>query len=393
MKLELHMIQNFPPSCLNRDDTNSPKDCEFGGVRRARISSQCIKRAIRKCFGDEKLLPVGNLAVRTKRLVDEVLGKLTAAGKPEAVARAAIEAAIGGMGLGVGEDGQTQYLLFLSRSGIDALAAVCLKHWDKLADLVKPSAAAEDAKSKKAAKDAKKLAKDTVPDEIKSALKAVLDGQTAADLALFGRMLADLPGQNIDAACQVAHAISTNKIAMELDFFTAVDDLKEDSDEAGAGMMGVVGYNSACFYRYAMLDFDQLAGNLGGDKELARRTVEAFLKAAALAVPTGKQNTFAAHSRPDLILAVLRDKGAPLSLANAFVSPARPSGDKDLTQISVEKLADYWQRLGSVYGNGECGAYFCATTRPEVAPKGWQDVVSLDTLTAKVVAALTGGKA
>jgi CRISPR system Cascade subunit CasC len=390
MKLELHMIQNFAPACLNRDDTNSPKDCEFGGVRRARISSQCLKRAMRTCFRESALLPPENQAVRTKRVVDEVASALAKKGKDEAAARDVVAAALGGVGLHVGEDGQTQYLLFLSRTGIDALGGICLKHWDALAALAGKPPAAEEGKPKRSAKDAKRAAKEAVSEEVQKAAAVLLEGRRAADLALFGRMLADLPGRNIDAACQVAHAISTHKVSMETDFFTAVDDLKTDAEDAGAGMMGVIDYNSACFYRYALLDWAGLLKNLGEDEDLARKTVEAFLTASALALPTGKQNTFAAHSRPDLIVAVVRAKGAPLSLANAFVAPARPVGEKDLTQVSADKLADNWKRATSVYGDGEglIGPFYCGTTVPAEPPPGWQDVKTLGALTKMVLHAL-----
>src|SRR5712671_533258 len=128
-------------------------------------------------------------------------------------------------------------------------------------------------------------------------------------------MLADLPENNVDAACQVAHAISTNKIhSMEMDYYTAVDDLKPD-DTAGADMIGTVEFNSACFYRYANLDLHQLKVNLQDDADLTKKTAEAFLKAFVNAIPTGKQNTFAAQQKPSLVFAVVRT-GGPMSLAN-----------------------------------------------------------------------------
>lgn len=390
MKIELHMIQNFAPSCLNRDDTNSPKDCIFGGHRRARISSQCIKRAIRKAFREDQLLPPENLACRTKRLAEEVAHRLAAAGKDEELAQKAAETAIGGLGLGIDDDGQTQYLVFLGESGIAALTSLCKDNWDKLGDIAAELAKAEDAKTAKAAK---KAAKDAVSGEFKEALAAVLDGTKAADLALFGRMLADLPPQNIDAACQVAHAISTNKVEMQMDFFTAVDDLKTDEEDAGAGMMGTIGFNSACFYRYAVLDYAQLLDNLGGDGELAEKTVEAFLFASATAIPTGKQNTFAAHNPPDLIVAAIRRKGAPVSLTNAFVQPARPTGQTNLTQASVDGMKDYWDRTLAIYGGSEQidGPYCCGVALPTSDENPWEDVGSLDSLIEKVMSAVRQG--
>jgi len=312
--------------------------------------------------------------------VDAVTDKLRERGKDEAKARAVVEAALGGMGLAVQDDGQTQYLLFLSQSGIDALADVCEKQWDELAEIVEKTGAAKAEQE------------EAIPEQIKQALDAVLAGGKAADLALFGRMLADRPERNIDAACQVAHAISTNKVAMEMDFYTAVDDLKSTEEDAGAGMMGVIGYNSACFYRYAVLDWDQLVGNLDGDTDLAERTLEAFLRASALAVPTGKQNTFAAHSRPDFILSVVRTDGPPLSLANAFVEPARPCPDRDLTASSVDGLAEYWKAVTRVYGgDGIAGLPCCGTTLPAEDGHGWQCHESFDELIQAVLGAVRAG--
>lgn len=336
MLLELHMLQNFAPSNLNRDDTGSPKDCEFGGFRRARISSQCQKRAIREEFRRSTLLPAEYLGVRTKRLAETVAARLTARGRDAEMARRVAEAAVTGLGLGL-DDGETQYLIFLGDDELDAFAAACEQHWDTL------SAAGTGEKTTK--KDAKAAASK----DLKDLLTAALNGRRAADLALFGRMLADLPGLNRDAACQVAHALSTNAVSLEFDFFTAVDDLKPRAEDTGAGMLGTVEFNSSCYYRYANIDLGQLQVNLGGDEDLARATVRAFLQAAVRAVPSGKQNSFAAQNPPSLVMGVVREDGA-WSLANAFVKPIRPRQDEDLIEESVKALDRYWGRLSDLYG-------------------------------------------
>jgi CRISPR system Cascade subunit CasC len=185
---------------------------------------------------------------------------------------------------------------------------------------------------------------------VAKAVDKLLDGGKAADLALFGRMVADLPDANIDAASQVAHAISTNKVSMEFDYYTAVDDLKPEETE-GAGMIGTVGFNSACFYRYANVDTEQLKTNLGGDEELAHKTLEAFLRACVAAVPTGKQNSMAAHNPPSFIFAVVRRSGL-WNLANAFLKPISYSPGGDLMENSLKALDGYWGRLSSVYDDG-----------------------------------------
>lgn len=334
MLLELHLLQNFAPSNLNRDDTGSPKDCDFGGVRRARISSQCQKRAIRQEFRQSALLPLENLGVRTKRLAEAVTARLVAQGRAGDESRRVAEAAIAGAGLGL-DDGQTQYLIFLGDDELDAIAAACQEHWDVLA------AATAGAKV------TKKEAKAAVSKGLSAALSQALAGERAVDVALFGRMLADLPDRNRDAACQMAHALSTNAVSVEFDFFTAVDDLNP-SAETGAGMLGTVEFNSSCYYRYANIDLRQLLQNLGGDTELARAAVRSFLQAAVRAVPTGKQNSFAAQNPPSLVMGVVRHDGA-WSLANAFVKPVRPRGEDDLVAASVAALAGYWGRLTAMY--------------------------------------------
>lgn len=367
MFVELHIIQNFAPSNLNRDDTGAPKDCQFGGYRRARISSQALKRAIRMTFGEENLLPEESHARRTKRIAGALVERLVAHGKDAAEAAAVVEAAIQGIGLSFEKpkegdsEKKTQYLLFLGQREIDALADVCLAHWDTLVDV----AANADAASERDAKKAKKANKAALSKEVQQALLNALDGRSA-DIALFGRMLADLPEKNIDAASQVAHAISTHRVATEFDFYTAVDDLKPD-DTAGADMLGTVEFNSACFYRYSNIDVDQLIENLGGDVDLARTTVEAFLWASIHAIPTGKQNSMAAQNPPSFVMAVVRDRGL-WSLANAFVNPVAPAHDGDLIERSVDALETYWSNLVRVFG-GDLRGTWCINVNPrELGP-------------------------
>ena len=273
-----------------------------------------------------------HLSKRTKNLIDELVRQLASDGRPEATVRRVVEFAVNGSGLATSE-GKTQYLLFLATDSIRQFAELIDRHWDELFALV-PEAPA-DGKPVKAAKDAKKKAKAEAPETLKAALKTLLDGTKAADLALFGRMLADLPDNNVDAASQVAHAISTNKVEMEFDFYTAVDDLQADA-ETGAGMMGTVEFNSSCFYRYANIDVTQLQKNLDGDGELVVKTVEAFLRAAVVAIPTGKQNSMAAQNPPSFVLAVVRNSGL-WSLANAFVRPVA-SGWMPLARCSTRTI-------------------------------------------------------
>lgn len=349
--LEIHILQNFAPSNLNRDDTGSPKDAIFGGYRRGRISSQCLKRSVRQYVRDNPNgLPQEATAIRTKRLVQELVRQLTDQGRSEDEARQKVTVALGGMGLKVGDENKTQYLLFVGRQEVKKIADLIHQQWDSLV-----VGQAEEEGGKRKAKDAKKAAREAVSDEIKKALSLVLDGGKAVDVALFGRMLADLPEKNQDAACQVAHAISTNTVEREFDFYTAVDDLKPD-DNAGADMLGTVEFNSACFYRYAALDLAKLHKNLQGDTELMLNGLEAFLRAMVKAKPSGKQNSFAAHNDPEYVVFTVRQDADPRSIANAFERPVRPSHGLRLTEASAVKFEQKWRWLEAAYG--EAGKTF-----------------------------------
>ncbi len=359
MRIEIHILQNFAPSNLNRDDTGSPKNAEFGGYRRARISSQCVKRAVRRYFQDHNLIPGENRAIRTKRLLEHLTARLAKPGRSEAAINQAVTTALAAGGLKLDERNLTQYLLFLGEGEIARFADLVDQHFDALAK--EPETPPAEGNKKKGAKKDKAEAKSAAPAEVQKAVPALLDGGKAADLTLFGRMLADLPDKNVEAACQVAHAISTNKIhSMEMDYYTAVDDI--NNDNPGADMIGTVAFNSACFYRYATLDVAELAGGfrdekktrpfgLQGDTELARTTAKAFLKAFIHAIPTGKQNSFAAHNPPSLVFAIVRD-GTPVSLANAFVKPIAPRNGDSLVEESIKALDHYYGCLLGMYGDG-----------------------------------------
>lgn len=327
--LEVHVIQTVAPCNLNRDDTGSPKDALFGGYRRARISSQAQKRAVRVAFREWALFSKDELAVRTRRLVQALLERLPDV--PEEQARLAVANALNAVGLGV-DEGKTEYLVFLGNKELDHLAEVVRRNLDQLT--------AAPAKGKKQV---------SVGDELKKALEKVLDGGKAVDLALFGRMLADRPELGVDAAAQVAHAISTHKVDREFDFYTAVDDLSPE-EETGAGMMGDVEFYSATLYRYAVVNLDQLLENLQGDKELAVRAALAFFVAFALTLPPGKQNSFAAHN-PPVFLAFRAGEGLPRNLATAFEKPVYPQGDQSLSAASVQRLDEEWRKFDQVYGS------------------------------------------
>ena len=332
MFVELHILQNFAPSNLNRDDTNAPKSCEFGGCRRARISSQCIKRSIRRTFNKEELVPDENLSIRTKLLHSEIVKAFEMKGIPPEEGSPVVKAVLEELDIKMDDSGKTKYLLFLGCREIDAFVEWMVVNWDA----IKVNLA------KKKGKEKKRVLKDLCKN-----LDSILDGGRAVDLALFGRMIADLPKRNIDAACQVAHAISTNRMMNEFDWYTAMDDLQPEED-TGASMMGTVEFNSACFYRYANIDMNQLTDNLQGDSDLAMTAVKAFIRASVTSIPTGKQNSMAAQNPPSFVAIVVRERNL-WSLSNAFIKPVLPSNG-DLMSQSIRALQDYWDSITRIYG-------------------------------------------
>jgi CRISPR system Cascade subunit CasC len=386
--IEAHVLQNFAPSNLNRDDTGAPKDAWFGGTRRARISSQCSKRAVREYFRTkvgEGGFSADDLAVRTKRAYQAVADALSPKRPVEEALRKA-ELALSYVKLKAADAGKTQYLLFLGRREIDALARVIDDHWDQIVE-VEPKDTDEPGAAGKKKPKSKKDGANSAPKEVQAKIEALLDGGKAVDVALFGRMLADMPEKNQDAACQVAHAISTHAVEREFDFYTAVDDLKPE-DSAGADMMGTVEFNSACFYRYAAVDWEQLKKNLGPDTELATKGLRAFLEGFVVAEPTGKQNSFAAHNAPEFVLVTVRRNTAPRNLANAFESAVRVRDE--LTKVSAERLIAKAGALQAAYG-GSSEAWALSLVGAKVADGYATEVTSLAELLDAVLVNVIGG--
>lgn len=296
MYIDIHVLQTVPPSNLNRDDTGSPKSASYGGVRRARVSSQAWKRATRDEFARRS--DKADLGVRTKRSVELVAQILQSQhGLPQAEAVDRVTAALGVVGLsakapraakGAGKDAdpkiaQTEYLLFLSRRQIERLASVAA------------------ASSKPSRKD----------------VLEALDREHGVEVALFGRMVADSKELSVDASVQVAHAISTHAVEDESDYFTAVDDVTtEVGEETGAGMLGTIEFNSATLYRYATVNVAALQANLG-DPDATARAARAFVVDFVRSMPTGKQNTFANRTVPDGVVVFIRHD-QPVNLVGAF---------------------------------------------------------------------------
>ncbi len=320
--IDIHILQTVPPSNINRDDTGSPKTAIYGGVRRARVSSQAWKRATRLAFKDT--LDPSELGVRTKRVVELLKDEIAALDPTldddaENLAKDVFKA----IGVKISSSNKNQtaesdYLLFLSARQIRALAEAAIQ--------------AARAGSKLKAQDVKPLA----------------DQAHSVDVALFGRMVADASDLNVDAAVQVAHAISVHQVENEYDYYTAIDDRKESEEETGAGMIGTVEFNSATLYRFATIDVDQLRTNLG-DGPAVRRAVEAFLRAFITSMPTGKQNTFANRTLPDAVLVKIRET-QPINFVGAFEEPVSGGQTIGRLQEAASRLAEYAEDVEAAYG-------------------------------------------
>ena len=339
MFIEIHLLQSFSASNLNRDDLNNPKETWFGGVRRARVSSQCFKRAIRTHPVFTQTIQQ-RYSPRTKYLSDK-LAEILAGKHPQKEIELVTKFFAQKLTGGDTDSNQTKILLFIGWNEIQMIAEKYMQPaWSFLIT---------EANSLKADKKAKTPSVDKM---IKDVLAEIKDSPIAPDIALFGRMLAGKPEFGREAACQVAHAISTHAVKVEMDFYTATDDEKPE-DTAGAGMMGYIGYNSACYYRYSLLDWRQLLEkkNLGGNVVLGHLTVNGFLRAMEAATPTGKKHSFDNNSRPAFLLAVVRKENSPgWSLVNAFKKPVRESNGSGLMIPSVKALNDYWNTLNTIYG-------------------------------------------
>ncbi|MDH6222705.1 type I-E CRISPR-associated protein Cas7/Cse4/CasC [Streptomyces pseudovenezuelae] len=352
--LDVHALQTVPPSNLNRDDTGAPKSAVYGGIPRARVSSQAWKRVTREYFNTEHLLDPSELGVRTKKVAEILAERITALDASvkdaDALSLAAevIETATGSKMVVPERKARTakteeaaetpemaapqsKYLMFLSARQLDGLAALALE----------------------GAADITAYLKDK---DNKARAKQIADTRHSVDIALFGRMVADSTDFNVDAAAQVAHAISVHRVDNESDYYTAVDDKNTDA-ESGAGMIGTVDFNSATLYRYAAVSVHQLAANLGEglrkDEPVTtpvRRAVEAFVHAFVASLPQGKINTFGHHTLPDAVVVKLRTT-RPISLVAAFEEPVVAESGGGHLREAASRLAEYIPEVERAYGD------------------------------------------
>lgn len=346
MRIEIHMIQNHSPANLNRDDLGAPKTCYFGGTLRSRISSQCLKRSIRRSKEFSDL--VGG--IRTRRLAELIEAELPKQKDIRSKAQKVLEKC-GIKSTGSGDN--SDMLIFTTKEAVKKMAEAITKTDDVAA----------------------------AADMFKEIIAKCVH---VPDIALAGRMLetGEIKDTHVEAALQVAHAISTHEARPEIDYYVAVDDVP--GEDAGAGYVDEALFASACFYKYFSIDWDQLVTNLEGNEKLAAHTVGAYLLAAAQANPSGKQNSFAAHNLPDAILVEIKD--SPVSYANAFVMPVTPSKDCDVVTRSIGSLANYAYDLKIGYNLKSEAFWFSPNLRHKLEP--YNDVAKGNAIAKMSVASI-----
>lgn len=415
--LELSVIQNFAPTVLNRDQANLPKETWFGGTRRARVSSQSWKRAVRENEVFTEIVGEEHIGDRTKNVVRYLIQCLQAQDAQKfadtkrliTVVTKFVSCYVSGAdGNAIdpksGESYKTTVQLFFSKQEIDWLLEQLQTNWDDLQapldDFVKliwqldQMCEARELKDKEAAEKAKSLVDSKKPTKIKKSkeeedlekkigkdhsLSKLLDEMAknaikkaagnrsgikksvvnAADIALFGRMVASNTDLNVDAACQYGQSISTHTVQMETDFFSAVDDLHFPGDQ-GSDHLGQQDYNGSCYYRYTRVDLGQLLDNLGYPDEknkernkeildLAHKTIEGFARAFLESVPKAKQSSHDNNAEPTFALAVIRNRGRAWSLANAFERPIPTQSREGFLIPSIKRLDEHWGRVRGHY--------------------------------------------
>lgn len=347
--IQIHMLTSYPPANLNRDDLNRPKTAMMGGKLRLRISSQCLKRHWRTSDAFQEAM-ADHLGCRTKLMGDCIRDALvqgiplkdamqagSGSARPAASRRTAPEkeaaqwaAAIAGQfGKPKTKSLEIEQLAHFSPEEIEGI--------DQL--LLRASERGEGPQQNE--------------------LDLLSARSTAVDIAMFGRMLADHPDRNVEAAVQVAHAISVNQVAVENDYFTAVDDLNKRHEDRGSAHIGELGFGAGVFYEYICINRTLLEENLGGDAPLAKNAIKALIEAAAKVAPSGKTNSF---GNPAYAFYLLVEKGAqqPRSLSVAFLDPIEPP---EMMTKPIEKLRKTRAAMEKAYG--KCADGFSEMSAPD----------------------------
>ena len=322
--IQLHLLTSYPPSNLNRDDLGRPKTAVMGGKPRLRVSSQSLKRAWRTSDNFADTLR-GRIGTRTKEMGVRIFNKLLEQGVSKKESKEWAKAIAGQFGkLKKASKQENQELQELE---IEQLAHFSPEEEATINALIEKLSQRKEK-----------------PEE--SELQLLRKHHKAADIALFGRMLASKPEFNTEAAAQVAHAISVHSVVVEDDFFTAVDDLNQDEDDSRAAHLGETEFAAGLFYLYVCVDKELLIKNLSGDEMLANKTLAALIESAATVAPTGKQNSFASRARASYLLCETGSQ-QPRSLSVAFLDPVQGG---EVLSTAVDQLNTTAANMDAVYG-------------------------------------------
>lgn len=323
--IQLHLLTSYPPANLNRDDLGRPKTAKMGGVDRLRVSSQSLKRTWRMSDLFQEAMS-GHIGTRTKRIGAGAYEKLIAAGIAEKKAMEWAKQIASQFGA-LKKDKKNP----LNELEIEQLVHISPSEQTEIDELIDKLVAEQRAPAAEE-------------------LELLRHNETAVDIALFGRMLASRPPFNVEAACQVAHAISVHPVVIEDDYFTAVDDLNDHSEDAGAAHIGETGFAAGLFYSYICINKSQLIDNLNGDGALANHAIQALTEAATKVAPAGKQNSFGSRAYASYVLA---EKGEqqPRSLSVAFLKPIDQHRSDDFATDAITALTKQQQTFDKVYGD------------------------------------------
>lgn len=330
--IELHILQSFPVSCLNRDDLGSPKSAIFGGVERARVSSQCWKRAIRSLAHEKQ--PQLFAGIRSKLVGPQIQEAANRLGCSEERGNAYATIIVNILGKDKAA-GEVKTLLYFSPSIMEKIVQDL--HESNLITDEMINAISSD--NKETAEKELKKASDAAKKNLKGLGSDVSD---AADIALFGRMVANPPDLTIEGATMFSHALSTHAVRSDLDFFSAIDDVIQTSAH-----IDTAEFNSACYYRYIGINLDLLKQSNMFDQTQYKEVLKTFIEATVMANPVARKNSMFAYSLPAFILGIRR-QGQPLSLANAFEEPVKQSKHGYVAQ-SIEKLIEEWNHLKNTF--------------------------------------------
>lgn len=351
--IQLHLLTAYPPANLNRDDMGSPKTAKMGGYDRLRISSQCLKRTWRvsEAF---KEATAGHIGTRTKEMGLKIYNTF----KDKGVSH---KEAIGWAKPIAGVFGKLKELSKKEKDGLKKMDDAARKK-KELLELEIEQLAFFDTLEEQAIIELVHAIAERREGPEEQELSILREKSKAVDVALFGRMLASKPAYNIEAACQVAHAISVHPVVIEDDYFTAVDDLNDGLEDMGAAHIGETRFAAGLFYSYICINREQLIENLDGDVKLAEKAIRALTEAAVKVAPEGKQNSFASRAYASYVLAEKGDQ-QPRSLSVAFLKPINHRENEDFIKDAINALAEQKDSFDSVYG--ACAEVRCEMNVPQ----------------------------